>query len=99
MKLFSPLNINYLYDLACEFGEITISVDFMLEMVINPDEHNRGTSVRILYDGGPIAKYEFTSTGVAQALSMLKLAQKKSNEDLRQMRTQWRIDTYGESTS
>lgn len=90
MKLFNPGNLQYLYDLACELGEITIEPDFIFDLVINPNENNRGARVHVDYDGEPIATYPFTKQGIAQGLSMLKISQRKSPEELRQMRTNYR---------
>ena len=83
MKLFKSENIQYLYDLACEIGPITIEPDFMLDLVINPNEHNRGARVYVSYDGAPIARYPFSPQGVAQGLARLRLAEKQSHESLR----------------
>lgn len=83
MKIFKPEHVQYLYDLACEIGPITIEPDIMLDLVINPDKHNRGARVYISYDGEPIARYPFTPRGVAQGLARLRLAERQSHESLR----------------
>ncbi|MCK5018061.1 MAG: hypothetical protein KAS32_13475 [Candidatus Peribacteraceae bacterium] len=89
MKLFELGNIQYLQHLASEVGEITISPDFMFTLSIDVGHYDdKGLPirrVRVLYDGDTIVKYKFTVEGIAQGLSMLRIAQKKSTEDLRAM--------------
>lgn len=84
MKIFKPENIQYLYDLACKIGQITIEPDFTLDLEINPTGNGRGEGVHVSYDGTPIARYPFTPQGVAQGLARLRLAEKQSHESIQQ---------------
>ncbi len=101
MKLFAPENVQYLLDLVCEFGEITIESSLALALSIEADGYDRGITnvrrVRVLYNGEPIAEYNLTTEGIAQGLSMLKLAGQKDYKDLHQMVRDINIKKFGES--
>jgi hypothetical protein len=98
MKLFKPEYVQYLYDLSVEFGSIEIDgSEFDTKLVIKGRERAfESDRVIITFDGGTIAEYPLTPTGVAQGLSMFKLALQKDRDELRQMVRAVNIKKFGE---